>query len=134
MAINVGQGTILKNGSTAVTQVVEVDGPAATVGTKETTNLSNTSKSYRAQLPDGGEVSATIQYDPADATHQALTTLINQWPQALTTYSVTFNTTAGTDKATFSAILTEFHPKGMNTEDNLEADIKFKVSGVVTWT
>lgn len=134
MAINVGQGTILKNGSTTIAQVVEVDGPEVTVGTKETTNLSSTSKTYRAQLPDSGTVSATIQYDPADTTHVALTTLINTWPQAAAAYSVTFNTAATTDKATFSAILTKFKPKGMNEDDNLEADIEFKITGLVIWT
>lgn len=137
MAINAGQGTVLKftisSTLTAITQVVEVDGPDATVGTKETTNLSSTSKSYRATLPDGGTVTATIQYDPADTTHEALTTAINAWPQAAVGASITFNTT-GSHGAAFNCILTRFKPKGMNQEDNLEADIEFKITGVVTWS
>jgi hypothetical protein len=132
MAINIGQGTIFKFGTTACSQVVEVDGPEATVDTKETTNLSSTSKTYRAQLPDGGTVSATVQYDPADATHQAFHTAINAWPQAPTSCSIIFNT-VNTSTATFSAILTRFKPKGMNEEDNLEAEIELKITGKVTW-
>jgi hypothetical protein len=138
MAINAGQGTILKfavSGTlTALAQVVEVDGPDATVGTKETTNLSSVAKTYRATLPDGGTVTATIQYDPADTTHENLTAMINTWPQAAASGSVTFNTASGSHGAAFSCILTRFHPKGMNQEDNLEADIEFKITGVVTWS
>jgi hypothetical protein len=134
MAINVGQGTILTIATVVTTQVIEIDGPEATVGTKETTNLSSTVKTYRAQLPDGGTVSATIQYDPVAASHTALTTLINTWPAQPVACIITFNTVATTDKATFSAILTKFKPKGMNEEDNLEADIEFKVTGLVTWS
>jgi hypothetical protein len=137
MAINVGQGTVIKftisSTLTALTQVVEIDGPDAVVGTKETTNLSSSAKTYRATLPDGGSVSATIQYDPADTTHSALTAAINLWPQPAVAGSITFNTT-GTHAASFTCILTRFHPKGMNEEDNLEADIEFKISGIVTWT
>lgn len=138
MAINAGQGTVLKftvsSTLTAISQVVEVDGPDATVGTKETTNLSSTSKSYRATLPDGGTVTATIQYDPADTTHIALNTAINAWPQNAVAGSITFNTSSGSHGAAFNCILTRFKPKGMNQEDNLEADIEFKITGVVTWS
>jgi hypothetical protein len=132
MAINPGQGTILHFGASGLSQVVEVDGPEATVETKSTVNLSSTKKTYRALLPDGGTVSATIQYDPADLTHQALTTAINAWPQAPTSCSVVFNT-LNTSTATFSAILVKFKPKGMNEEDNLEAEIELKITGTVTW-
>ena len=137
MSVNAGQGTVLKftvaSSLTALTQVVEVDGPDATVGTKETTNLSSTAKTYRATLPDGGTVTATIQYDPADSTHEALTTAINAWPQTAVAGSVIFNAT-GSHSAAFNCILTRFHPKGMNQEDNLEADIEFKITGIVTWS
>jgi hypothetical protein len=136
MAIHVGQGTILKftvGGTlTAVSQLLEVDGPEATVETKETTNLASTSKSYRAQLPDGGNVSGKVQYDPGDTTHQAFTTAINQWPQAPIACSLVFNT-ATISTAAFSAILTKFKPVGMNEEDNLEAEIEWKITGLVTW-
>jgi hypothetical protein len=138
MAINVGQGTVLSTtiGSTltAITQVVEVDGPEVTVGSKETTNLASTFKSFRAQLPDGGSVSATIQYDPASTTHTALTTAINIWPQQPVAWKVLFNTAAGTDSATFNAFLTKFKPKGMNEDDNLEADIEIKLVNLPTFS
>lgn len=136
MAIHVGQGTILKftvaGTLTAVSQVLDVDGPEATVETKETTNLASTSKSYRALLPDGGTVSARIQYDPGDTTHLAFVTSINQWPQTPIACAIVFNTTT-TSTATFTAILTKFKPTGMNEEDNLEAEIELKITGLITW-
>jgi hypothetical protein len=138
MAINVGQGTVLKatisSTLTVIAQVTEIDGPAVEVGAKETTNLASTSKTYRAQLPDSGTVSFTIQYDPANTTHTQLTAWANTWPQTLIVWNVLFNTTGGSDTAAFSAFLTKFKPKGMNEEDNLEADVELKLSGLVTWS
>jgi hypothetical protein len=136
MAINAGQGTVLKfnTGSalTAIAQVVEIDGPEATVGTTPTVNLSSVSITKRALLPDGGKLSATVQYDPSDATHQFLHTKINQWPQTAFAGSVTFND-AGPGSATFNGLLTKFKPIGMNQEDNLEAEIEIDITGLVTW-
>jgi hypothetical protein len=138
MALNIGQGTILKmtisSTLTAIAQVLEIEGPEVDVGSKETTNLGNTVKTFRAQLPDAGTVSLSIQYDPADTTHTALTTAVMSWPQAAVTWNIQFNTTAGTDKAVFTAFLTKFKPKGMNSEDNLEADIELKLTGTITWS
>jgi hypothetical protein len=138
MAINVGQGTILKmtisSSLTAIAQVVEISGPEVTVGKKEKTNLSDVAVRKRAQLPDGGTVSFTIQYDPADSTHTALTTAVNSWPQAAVVWNQIFNTVAGTDKAVYTAFITKFAPKGMNQEDNLEADLELEIDGVPTWS
>jgi hypothetical protein len=135
MAVNVGQGTVLSatisSILTAVAQVLEISGPDLGVGSKETTNLASTIKTYRAQLPDPGTLSFTIQYDPADATHQFLMTTWATWPQVPVVWKVLFNTTA-THSWSFSAILTKFSPKGMNEEDNLEADMELKLTGALT--
>jgi len=138
MAVNVGQGTILKatisSTLTAIYQLLEVDGPGIEIGTKETTNLGSTTKTYRAQLPDSGELSFTVQYDPADTTSTSfLQTAIMTWPQAAVVWTLNFNTLAS-HLWTFSAILTGFKPKGMNEDDNLEADLKLKLTGAITFT
>ncbi len=137
MAIVPGQGTILKtvvntNANTAIFQLVEMDGPTAETGSKEITNLGDVVKKYRAQLPDAGEITGTIQYDPADATHHELTLMINAWPQAARAW-VEVLPTANNSALTFSAFLTKFSPKGMNEDDNLEADISLKLTGLITW-
>ena len=137
MAINVGQGTILKmivgGNSTAVAQVLEVTGPEVNVGAADTTNLGSTSKRKRAQLPDAGPLSFSVQYDPADNTHIAITTLVNTWPQQTAACEVDFNT-ANAHKASFQGFVSKFAPKGMNTEDNLEADVELTIDGLVTWS
>jgi hypothetical protein len=132
MAIHAGQGTILQFGASAVAQVLEVDGPEASVETTSTVNLASTAKTKRPLLPDGGTLSATIQYDPADATHAALTTAINTYPQVASACSVIFSA-ASSPAASFSAYLTKFKPTGMNEEDNLQAEIELTITGLVTW-
>ncbi len=137
MAVNVGQGTILKatisSVLTAIAQVLEISGPDITTGAKETTNLGSTSKSRRAQLPDTGPITFTIQYDPSDTTHQFLLTQINTWPQGLVAWELVFNTSPAHNYS-FNAFISKLSPKGMNEEDNLEADIELTISGIVTFT
>ncbi len=136
MAIVPGQGTIIKavinSNATAIFQMVEIDGPTAETGTIETTNLANVNKTYRAQLPDAGEITGTGQLDPADATQQFLMAAINAWPQPLVVWSVVWPT-AHNSNASFSAVVTKFSPKGMNEDDNLEFDFGLKLSGTLTW-
>jgi hypothetical protein len=139
MTVYAGQGTILKltisAALTAIAQVLEIGGPEASIGVKDTTNLSHVAKRKRPQLPDGGSITATIQYDPADTTHAALTTAIGQWPTPTAAAEIDWPVgTPGTHKAAFSCFLTKFAPKGMNEEDNLEADIELEIDGVVTWS
>jgi hypothetical protein len=137
MAVNFGQGTVLKatisSVLTAIAQVLEITGPEVNVGSKDKTNLGDVSKRKRPQLPDSGPVSFSIQYDPADATHTFLTTQVNTWPQPLEVWEVDFNT-GSPHKASFLAFLSKFGPKGMNEEDNLEADCELVIDGLVTWT
>ena len=139
MPVNVGQGTAILSATVAtvltpIAQVTEITGPEVTVGTTETTNLASLFKEWRAQLPDGGTVGFTIQYDPAGATHTQIASWVNLWPQQLVPWEITFPTIGGTNKAAFSAFVTKFAVKGMNEDDNLEADCELKISGPVTWT
>jgi hypothetical protein len=138
MAVNVGQGTVLKatisSTLTAIFQLLEIDGPSVEIGAKETTNLTSTAKTYRAQLPDAGELNFSVQYDPADTTsHQFLQTAVMTWPQVAVAWTLNFNTVVAHNWG-FSAFVTKFKPKGMNEDDNLEADLSLKVSGAITFT
>lgn len=127
----VGQGTTLTIATVVQVQVTEISGPEIAVGAKDKTNLSDVAIRMRPQLPSGGTVTFTIQYDPTSTVHQALTTLAVTWPQALSTCIITFPTT-GSHTWTFSAFVTKFAPKGMNDEDNLEADLEMTIDGVPT--
>ncbi len=138
MAVNVGQGTILKAtisaSLTAIFQLLEVDGPGIEVGAKGTENLTSTSLSFRAQLPNPGTLDYTVQYDPNDTTTTVWTTTqVFTWPQPLVVWNLIFNCSPVCHWV-FSAFIAKFKPKGMNQEDNLEADISLQLSGAITFT
>lgn len=131
MAEVLGKSTLLKNGSTTIGQVVSISGPSWSVGTIETTLLASTNKTYLQGLPDGGEVSAVIQYDPADSSQQILTGLMAT--PAVSTWSITF-TDAGAAVYAFSGILTGFEIGGMEQESIVTANISIKLTGAITIT
>jgi hypothetical protein len=134
--VNPALGTILKatigSSLTALAQVLSIDGPSMEQGTRETTHLGTVSwKTFAGTISDGGEISATILFDPADSTHAAMITAIT------TTVAFVWNlifadTGAGT--FSFSGILTKFATTGMEVEANLEAQITIKITGAVTFT
>ncbi len=134
MAVNVGQGTILKttisSALTAIFQLLEADGPEVTVDSKEKTNLADVTKRYRAMLPDGGKPSFKVQYDPNDPTHAFMYAQVVTWPQPIIAWSMIFNTQSGTAGFTFNAFISKFKTIGMNQEDNLEAELELQIDGV----
>ncbi len=134
MAVNVGQGAILQatisSTLTPIFQLLEGEGPEFTVPSKDKTNLADVARRYRAGLPDGGKLTWTVQYDPADATHQWVLAQIIIWPQQLVAWKLIVNTATGTAGWNFNAFLTKFAVKGMNQEDNLEADMELQVDGL----
>lgn len=137
MAVLVGLGTSLKftisSTLTVIAQVVSIDGPSIEAATTETTNLADVVRKFRTQLPDPGEITFTIEYDPADTGHTALFSAVMTWPQSAVACELDFSGT-GTHKWTFSGFVTHFGLKGMNVDDNLEADVTIKVSGNITPT
>jgi hypothetical protein len=137
-AVYAGQGAILKATISAtltpIAQVLEMEGPGMQTSTKETTNLSSVVKTYRSQMPDPRTLSAPIQYDPTDTTHQYLTSQLLLWPQPASAWELVFPVAGGTHMASFNAVLTKFSVKGMNQEDNLEADIELQLTGMPTFT
>ncbi len=99
------------------------------VGTVETTNLSSSSKEYLETIPGGSELSATIQYDPDEATHQTLTGLINSPATAFWKVTTTDATPA---TYSFAGILTKFDISGMESESVVEASISIQPTGALT--
>lgn len=132
-------GTTLKvdktggtNPTTTVGQVLSLD-LEPEVGSVETTNLASTAKTYRPTLPDGGEVSLEIEYDPTDTgvsgSHGWLKS-IQQTP-AVFTWQIAYPTTpVATD--TFLGFLTK--GPGRNAggpEENLTGALTLKVTGPI---
>jgi hypothetical protein len=135
MSVIPGLGTLLKatitSVLTTVAQRVSIDGPEMSVGTAETTNLDSTWKTFRPTLPDGGTLSGTLQYDPKDASHAFLFTLISSPSQTGNVMNLVFKD--GTIAA-FTGILTKLKPTGMEVEGNLEAEFEIKVTGAIVIT
>jgi hypothetical protein len=136
MAVNIGQGTILKatisDTLTAIFQLVENEGPEITVGGKDKTSLADVAVRMRAQLPAGGKPTFKVQYDPADPTHQWIVTTVTTFPQPTAAWSLICNTQSGSAGFSFNAFVSKFGLIGMNQEDNLEAEVELTIDGVPT--
>ncbi len=134
MAVNVGQGTILKMtisaSLTAIAQVTEIEGPEVTVPAIDKTNLSDVYKRWRPGLPEPGKVSFKIQFDPADTTHQALSTAANTFPQPIVAWTITYNTQSGTAHDSFTGFVSSYKKTGMNQEDNLTGELEIQMDSL----
>lgn len=130
-------GTTLKIGGTAGTAVVNVtefDGPEQSAETIDMT-AHDSSGSYREIVPsflDGGEVTMTIQYDPAGATHKnAAGGLLYLYAnRTSSSYALTFPSTPAASWV-FTGYVTRFKPSAP-LDGALTADVTIKVSGAPT--
>lgn len=81
-------------------------------------------------LKDGGEVTATINYNPANSTHQALDADFEE--DSLRSYRIVI--LPGEDEEhtwTFSALITDLGDS-FPVDDRMERDVTFKISGKPT--
>lgn len=76
------QGTVFKTGDgaspetfNAVGQVVNIDGPDGSAPVIDVSNLSSTAREKNVGLPDEGQITLTVQYDPDDTGQTRLKTL-----------------------------------------------------------
>jgi predicted secreted protein len=124
-------GTILARESAtpgtfvAIANVSNIGGPGLT---RETIDVSahdspNSTREFVGGLKDPGEVSADLNYDPAE--HD---TLIDDLDDQAHNYKITW---PDGSTWTFAAILTGFEP-GAPIDDKLAASVTWKVSGMPT--
>jgi hypothetical protein len=136
MAVNIGQGTILKatisSTLTAIFQLLEVEGPEVTVGGKDKTALADVAVRMRAQLPAGGKPTFKVQFEPTDATQEWCYAQVVSFPQPAVAWRLICNTASGTAGFSFNAFISKFGLIGMNQEDNLEAELELTIDGVPT--
>jgi hypothetical protein len=140
MAVLPGEGTLLQIESvtpgtyTTIGQRVSIGGPGISVEPVETTHLDSTWKAFRpSKVPDGGEVSMQLEYDPEDAVHIIILGHLTTPPTTLPNWRIVFNNGTGTRKHyQFAGFPTEWSPTGMEVEGNLLADVTIKVSGAIT--
>lgn len=135
-----GKGTVLQVAFTAgnftsIGQITEITGPNVTMKTREVTHLDSVADEFRAALSNGGEVSGTLEYDPAVSGH---TTLANLMVTPSTVNSGGYLNCkiilAGSAKVfTFDAVPSKFSVKGMTPDGTVMADFGLTVTGAVTF-
>lgn len=138
MAVLPGEGTLLQLEAATpgtfdtIAQRVTIEGPERSVEAVETTHLDSVAKQFRpSKTPDNGELSMTIEFDPADVGHLRLETLAAT--TATVNWRLVFNNETNTrPHRQFPGFITSFGYGGMETESNLTADITIKVTGPLT--
>lgn len=125
---SIGLGVTISIAATAEAQVRSISGPSPSVGQVETTALSSTWKTFLPTLPDGGEFSFVISYDPLDTGHQGLQTLVGT-PAAVACVLTLHNSKT----VSFSAFLTKLEISGLSPEEVISATVGFKVTGAMVF-
>lgn len=118
--------TLAIDGGTAVVNLISVTAYNVSVATIDSTNMASTWRESIGGLKDGGDCSFEIAYDPAGATHQALTTDIDGASHSVViTYS-------NSDTTSFNAIITGFSVTAA-LDDKITASVTMKITGAVTF-
>ena len=132
-----GKGTVLAYGTpyaspvyTTVAQVVSFDGPDSEMGTRTTTHLGSTAKTYAASIFEGGTLSGEGLFDPAGTNHAAMLALLAAG--TLSKWKITF-TNATPSTLVVDGVLTKFNGSGFNVDDSVGYKFEIKLSGSHTW-
>lgn len=129
-------GTALKRGDgggpenfTTVGRLSNFTGPGLSQDTIDVTDLGNETgyAEYLLGLKDGGEVTATLNWDPADAQHAALLATDFEG-QVLRNFKMVWSTSGVTWE--FVALVSKFSPKG-DPKSALTADLTLKITGAI---
>ena len=133
-------GTLLKAGDgaatevfTTVAEVTDIGGPSLALDPVEVTNHDSTAgwREFIGGLLDGGEVTLTINYIPANATHNATNGLIaDMTARTKRNFQLVFPD-SGTTTWSFTALVTAFEP-GEPIDAQLTADVTLKITGQPT--
>jgi len=120
--------------STEIAQILSIKPPGGEVKKVPTTVLGATAQTPRpGKIPDSGEVTLRIQYDPSLAGHITLadrvkTPVVEWW---MVRYDGDGLTTPARDR--FQGYVLNFSPNESEAEDenNLEADLTIQITGSV---
>ncbi|WP_432135875.1 phage tail tube protein [Streptomyces sp. bgisy154] len=133
-------GTQLKRDSTGagafvlIANVGDIDGPSRARNAIEVTahDSPDAYREFVKGLKDGGEVSATINFDPGDSSHQALDGDFEE--KDLRAYQL-IALPGDPDELTvqFNALITDLSDT-YPVDDKMERSVTFKISGKPTFT
>lgn len=131
-----GAGTLLQayiSGSyTTVAQRVKVEGPDGSNELVDTSDLDSTAVERNPTIPDGGDVTLSIWFDPNESTHTQLETWRTSPPSTAPLFQVVFPTSPS-KKVQFGAWVSAFKPTGMEVKGYLQADVTLSITGAITW-
>jgi hypothetical protein len=114
---------------TAIANVTNISGPGITVPIAEATSLDDDWAEKLAGIPDGGQVTLDINYDPGAATHDASTGVLSEIG-AEQDFKIVFPDSGATEWD-FTAIVAGFQP-GMSMQDKVTGSVTLEVTGQPT--
>ena len=110
---------------------VQIVPPAMENPPDDRTNLDSTWREKAATIPDGGDVSLLIQWDPADTVHQALLTRFAAGTD--TQWKLIFQDTGAAEGA-FNGHISGWQWGEVTVENHIRATITIAVNGSVVVT
>ena len=116
----------------AIAGVEGISGSGQTKNEIDVTAISDTSMKFVADLPNFGEFSFSLFWDPSETTHQNLKTNFDATDGSLLYFKVTMDD-AGAAEYTFSGFVKQWqlsHAKGAANK----CDVVVKVTGAITVT
>jgi Lambda phage tail tube protein, TTP len=132
-----GYGTLLQRGGltapdtfVTVAEVRNIDGPKLTKDFKEVTHMESPGgfKEYIGALKDGGTVTFTCNFLPADGTQDHLTGLIYDFKNNIKRYWREQWPTTPASTVTYLGEVQDLDPK-MPVDDAMTLDVTIKISG-----
>lgn len=130
-----GKGTVVQltvvSTLTTIPQIENLTIPGLSQATIDTTGLDNSWKTCIGSIPEGGELSFTLNWNPGNTVHgNVFTASQSATPVA---WSIAC-ADAGAAAITFSGVMTKFQPQSVNAEGIVKVDCTLKVSGAITIT
>ena len=116
-----------------VPSVGNLTGPTGTKSQVDVTAISDNAFQYIAGLPDFGDVSYTIHWDHANATHLKLFNAYKATDTANSTVTHKI-VTAGGENVAFDAVVTGFSMSFAGANESAKVDVTVKVTGAVAIT
>lgn len=130
------QGTVIKRGNgasvesfTSIGEVKNFNGPSGSANVLDATHLESTAREKVMGLPDEGEITLTMNFDPTSAQHQGL--IADRANRVKRNFEQVFSDT-GAAKASFAAYVTGFAIVGA-VDAICEANVTLAISGPLTW-
>jgi hypothetical protein len=113
-------------------QRISIEGPDGTNEMLDISDLDSVAVEKGPTLPDNGDVTMTVWFDPNDANHAQLEAWRTTPPATIPLHKIVFPTSPS-KSVQFGAWVSGFKPTGMEAKGYLQAEVKLTISGGVTW-